>query len=41
VKKLITPFRVGLLVISSGVILFLFLTFVKKGGMKEDEAADR
>lgn len=37
-KKLITPFRVGLLVIAAGVILFIFLTFVKKGGMKEDEA---
>lgn len=37
-KKLITPFRVGLLVIASGAILFFFLTFVKKGGMKEDEA---
>jgi phospholipid/cholesterol/gamma-HCH transport system substrate-binding protein len=38
VKKIITPFRVGLLVIAAGAILFFFLTFVKKGGMKEDEA---
>lgn len=37
-KKLITPFRVGLLVIAAGAILFFFLTFVKKGGMKEDES---
>lgn len=37
-KKLATPFRVGLLVIAAGAILFWFLTFVKKGGMKEDEA---
>ena len=37
-KKIITPFRVGLLVIGAGAILFFFLTFVKKGGMKEDES---
>lgn len=37
-KKILTPFRVGLLVIAAGTILFFFLTFVKKGGMKEDEA---
>jgi phospholipid/cholesterol/gamma-HCH transport system substrate-binding protein len=37
VKKLITPFRVGLLVILAGAILFFFLTFIKKGGMKEEE----
>ncbi len=36
--KIFTPFRVGLLVIAAGVILFLFLSFVKKGGMKEEEA---
>ena len=36
-RKLITPFRVGLLVIAAGSILFFFLTFVKKGGMKESE----
>lgn len=37
-KKILTPFRVGLLVIVAMGILFTFLTFVKKGGMKEDEA---
>lgn len=37
-KKLLTPFRVGLLVILSGVILFVFLTFVRKGGMSEKES---
>ncbi len=37
-KNVLTPFRVGLLVIISGVILFVFLTFVKKGGMREDES---
>jgi phospholipid/cholesterol/gamma-HCH transport system substrate-binding protein len=37
-KKFVTPFRVGLLVIAAGVVLFFFLTFVKKGGMKEDES---
>lgn len=37
-KKIVTPFRVGLLVIAAGAILFFFLTFIKKGGMKEDEA---
>ncbi len=37
-KKILTPFRVGLLVIVAAGILFTFLTFVKKGGMKEDES---
>jgi phospholipid/cholesterol/gamma-HCH transport system substrate-binding protein len=37
-KKLVTPFRVGLLVIASGVILFFFLTFVRKGGLSESES---
>ncbi len=37
-KKVLTPLRVGLLVIAAGGILFWFLTFVKKGGMKEDES---
>ncbi|HSI27178.1 MAG TPA: MCE family protein [Aeromicrobium sp.] len=36
-KKLVTPFRVGLLVIGAAAILFIFLTFVKKGGMEKDE----
>lgn len=39
-KKLITPFRVGLLVIAAAIFLFFFLTFVKKGGMSKDEAID-
>ncbi|MBX7097227.1 MAG: MlaD family protein [Myxococcaceae bacterium] len=37
-RKLLTPFRVGLLVIGSGAILFGFLNFVKKGGMSEKES---
>jgi len=37
-KKIITPFRVGLLVIASAVFLFMFLSFVRKGGMSKDEA---
>ncbi|MHB8876423.1 MAG: MlaD family protein [Myxococcaceae bacterium] len=37
-KKLLTPFRVGLLVLASGVFLFVFLSFVRKGGLSEREA---
>lgn len=37
-KKFVTPFRVGLLVIGAAAILFFFLTFVKKGGLKEDDS---
>ena len=37
-KKVLTPFRVGLLVIAAGAILFFFLTFVKKGGMEESDS---
>lgn len=37
-KKLVTPFRVGLLVLAAGGVLFFFLTFVKKGGMSKDES---
>jgi phospholipid/cholesterol/gamma-HCH transport system substrate-binding protein len=37
-KKLVTPFRVGLLVIASGVFLFVFFTFTRKGGLSEDES---
>lgn len=37
-KKVVTPFRVGLLVILAGAILFFFLTFVKKGGMREADS---
>jgi phospholipid/cholesterol/gamma-HCH transport system substrate-binding protein len=40
VKKVVTPFRVGLLVIASLAILFGFLTFSKKGGMERDEAVE-
>ena len=37
-KKLVTPFRVGLLVIVSGIFLFMFLTFVRKSGLTKGEA---
>jgi len=37
-KRLLTPFRVGLLVIFAGGLLFVLLNFVKKGGMSEREA---
>ena len=37
-KKIVTPFRVGLLVIVSGAILFGFLSFVRKGGMSDRES---
>lgn len=40
VKKVLTPFRVGLLVIAALAILFGFLTFSKKGGMEQDEAVE-
>ncbi|MBX5482078.1 MAG: MCE family protein [Myxococcaceae bacterium] len=39
-KTLLTPFRVGLLVLTAVAFLFVFLTFVKKGGMDEDESVD-
>lgn len=39
-KKLVTPFRVGLLVLSALAFLFIFLTFVRKGGMDEDDSVD-
>lgn len=39
-KKLVTPFRVGLLVLAVAAFLFILLTFVKKGGMDEDESID-
>jgi phospholipid/cholesterol/gamma-HCH transport system substrate-binding protein len=39
-KKIATPFRVGLLVLASAGFLFIFLTFVNKGGLSEDEALD-
>lgn len=37
-KKILTPFRVGLLVIVSGAILFIFLTFTKKGTLGADDS---
>jgi phospholipid/cholesterol/gamma-HCH transport system substrate-binding protein len=40
VKKLVTPFRVGLLVLAAAAFLFIFLTFVRKGGMSDDESID-
>ncbi|HYX91907.1 MAG TPA: MlaD family protein, partial [Myxococcaceae bacterium] len=39
-NKLVTPFRVGLLVLAAGAFLFVFLTFVRKGGMSEQESID-
>ena len=39
-KKVFTPFRVGLLVILALGILFGFLTFSKKGGMDQDVAVE-
>lgn len=36
--KLVTPFRVGLLVLTSAVFLFVFFTFAKKGGLSSREA---
>ena len=38
VNKILSPFRVGLLVMLTGGILLGLLTFVKKGGLKEDES---
>ncbi|XXF81360.1 MlaD family protein [Myxococcaceae bacterium GXIMD 01537] len=37
-KKLVTPFRVGLLVIAAGAFLFGFLMFARKGGLSDKEA---
>lgn len=39
-KKIVTPFRVGLLVLAAAAFLFILLTFVRKGGMDEDESID-
>lgn len=39
-KNLLTPFRVGLLVLASAAFLFVFITFVRKGGLSRSEAAD-
>jgi phospholipid/cholesterol/gamma-HCH transport system substrate-binding protein len=38
VKKLVTPFRVGLLVLVAGGFLFGFILFTRKGGLDKDEA---
>jgi phospholipid/cholesterol/gamma-HCH transport system substrate-binding protein len=38
VKKLVTPFRVGLLVIAAGAFFFAFYMFARKGGLGEDES---
>jgi phospholipid/cholesterol/gamma-HCH transport system substrate-binding protein len=37
-RKLFTPFRVGLLVLFAGSVLFVLLNFVKKGGMSQKES---
>jgi phospholipid/cholesterol/gamma-HCH transport system substrate-binding protein len=38
VKKLVTPFRVGLLVIAAGAFFITFVLFAKKGGLSESES---
>ncbi len=37
-KKLITPFRVGLLVLTAGTFFFAFYMFARKGGLSEKES---
>jgi phospholipid/cholesterol/gamma-HCH transport system substrate-binding protein len=37
-KKILTPFRVGLLVLASAIFSFIFFSFAKKGGLSESEA---
>ncbi len=37
-KKLVTPFRVGLLVLVAGGFLFGFILFTRKGGLDKDES---
>lgn len=39
-KNLFTPFRVGLLVLASAIFLFVFITFVRKGGLSRSDAVD-
>jgi len=39
-RKFFTPLRVGLLVVAAGVTLFLFLTFVRRGGLSAGRAMD-
>lgn len=36
--KFVTPFRVGLLVLTSVVLLIVFMTMVKKGGLSDDDS---
>ncbi len=38
VQTLVTPFRVGLLVLASGAALFAFLSFARKGALKGEDA---
>jgi phospholipid/cholesterol/gamma-HCH transport system substrate-binding protein len=38
VKKLVTPFRVGLLVIAASAFFFAFFVFTRKGGLSEKES---
>jgi phospholipid/cholesterol/gamma-HCH transport system substrate-binding protein len=38
VKKLVTPFRVGLLVIAAGAFFITFLLFARKGGLSDSES---
>lgn len=37
-KKLVTPFRVGLLVLAAGAFFFAFFVFARKGGLSEKES---
>ncbi|MBJ6765584.1 MCE family protein [Myxococcaceae bacterium JPH2] len=37
-KKLVTPFRVGLLVIAAGAFLVTFILFARKGGLSDRES---
>jgi phospholipid/cholesterol/gamma-HCH transport system substrate-binding protein len=38
VKKLVTPFRVGLLVITAGVFFSAFFVFTRKGGLSDKDS---
>jgi phospholipid/cholesterol/gamma-HCH transport system substrate-binding protein len=37
-RKFFTPLRVGLLVVAAGVTLFIFLTFLRRGGLTRGES---
>lgn len=39
-KKLVTPFRVGLLVLTAGAFFFAFYMFARKGGLSDKEATN-